>query len=542
MPSRDDAPRGRPRPDRQPQARQRRPEPQAPAGLASVGQAVRAHPARALVAAASVLILLITGYAWYSIDSLRSNLAVASGLGLGGGDDGAIDVLVVGLDSRTDAKGNPLSQQELDMLRAGEADSTSTDTIMLIRIPNDGSSATAVSIPRDAYVAIPGMGDGKINSAYGSTKALTQDKLVAGGMDPVKAADQATKAGRQALIGAVAGLTGITVDHFAEVGLLGFVLLTDAVGGVPVCLNEAVDEPLSGANFHAGEQTLNGPDALSFVRQRHDLPRGDLDRIVRQQVFLASLAQQVLSAKTLSNPAKLGEFSSAIERSVVIDDGWDVLRFAQQMQNLSGGNVKFETIPVVDPAGFSPNDESIVVVDPLQVQAFFDKLIGREPSPEVAAAEAEANGPLDITPSKVTVNVLNASDIGGLASTVSAELSSVGYAEGDVGNSDYSTPVSVSTVFTSPKDTASGRAVSRALGDLPMRTDDSLAAGTVSVVLSYDYIGPGTGYYTGTMTDGTAAPVAPAPTAPAPGAPGPDPGTPGAAPITASGHGPTCVN
>ncbi|WP_051461338.1 LCP family glycopolymer transferase [Tomitella biformata] len=489
----------------------------------------------------------MTGYAWYSVDSLRSNLATAAGLGLGGGEDGAIDILVVGIDSRTDAKGNQLSQEELDTLRAGEADSTSTDTIMLIRIPNDGSSATAVSIPRDAYVEIPDMGSGKINSAYGATRALTLDKLVAEGVDMASAEQQATKAGRQALIESVAGLTGITVDHFAEVGLLGFVLLTDSVGGVPVCLNNAVDEPLSGANFAAGEQTLNGPDALSFVRQRHDLPRGDLDRIVRQQVFLASLAQEVLSAKTLSNPAKISEFSSAIERSVVIDDGWDVIRFAQQLQNLSGGKVKFETIPVVDPAGFSPNGESIVVVDPLQVQGFFDQMIGREPSPEVAAAEAEASGPLDVTPSKVTVSVLNASDIGGLATTVASELESVGYGLGDVGNSDFSTPVSVSTVFTSPKDSASGRAVARALGNLEVRTDESLDAGSVNVVLSYDYIGPGTDYYTAPITDGTAAPAPasdPHPGAPTslPGAPPPEPGTPGAEPITASGGGPTCVN
>lgn len=488
----------------------------------------------------------MTGFAWHSVDSLRSNLSTASGLGLGGGEDGAIDILVVGIDSRTDAQGNELSQQELDMLRAGEADSTSTDTIMLIRIPNDGSSATAVSIPRDAYVDVPGLGMAKINSAYGATKAEEWDRLVDAGQDPDQAEEEATQAGRKTLVDAVSDLTNIKVDHFAEVGLLGFVLLTDSVGGVPVCLNEDVYEPLSGADFRAGVQTLNGPDALSFVRQRHDLPRGDLDRIVRQQVFLASLAQQILSAKTFSNPAKISEFSAAIERSVVIDEGWDVIRFAQQLQNLSGGNVKFETIPVVDPSGFSPDGESIVVLNPLEVQGFFDQLIGREPSPEVAAAEAEANGPLDVESSDVTVSVLNASDIGGLASTVSTELQSVGYAEGEVGNGDFSTPVSVSTVFTSPKDTASGRAVARALGNIAVRTDDDLKPGNVKVVISYDYFGPGTDYYTAPMTDGTAAPSTDnsdsgAPGA-LPGAPEPEPGAPGAEPITANGDGPTCVN
>ncbi len=81
------------------------------------------------------------------------------------------------------------------------------------------------------------------------------------------------------MIQTVAGLTGVTVDHYAEIGLLGFALITDALGGVNVCLKDAVYEPLSGADFPAGWQKLNGPQALSFVRQRHDLPRGDLDRV-----------------------------------------------------------------------------------------------------------------------------------------------------------------------------------------------------------------------------------------------------------------------
>ncbi|NED68278.1 LytR family transcriptional regulator, partial [Streptomyces sp. SID10244] len=75
----------------------------------------------------------------------------------GGADDGAVDILLVGTDSRTDAKGNPLSPSELKMLRSGEEVATNTDTILLIRIPNDGSSATAISIPRDSYVDVPGI-------------------------------------------------------------------------------------------------------------------------------------------------------------------------------------------------------------------------------------------------------------------------------------------------------------------------------------------------------------------------------------------------
>lgn len=176
--------------------------------------------------------------------------------------------------------------------------STNTDTIILVRIPNNGTSATAISIPRDSYVEAPGWGKMKINGVFGDVKLDRMKQLVeVEGEDPAVAEPEATEAGREKLIETVADLTGVTVDHYAEIGLLGFALITDALGGVNVCLNEPVYEPLSGADFPAGWQKLNGPQALSFVRQRHGLPRGDLDRVTRQQAFMASLAHEAISAR-----------------------------------------------------------------------------------------------------------------------------------------------------------------------------------------------------------------------------------------------------
>lgn len=130
------------------------------------------------MAVLSVLVLLVTGFAWRSVDSLRSNIATAGGLGLGGAADGAVDILMVGTDSRTDAHGNALSPEELASLNAGEEVASNTDTIVLIRVPNDGSSATAISIPRDSYVEVPGIGMSKINAAYGATKENKRLELV----------------------------------------------------------------------------------------------------------------------------------------------------------------------------------------------------------------------------------------------------------------------------------------------------------------------------------------------------------------------------
>ncbi|MTE12779.1 LytR family transcriptional regulator [Nocardia sp. CT2-14] len=472
------------------------------------------------MAVISVLVLTVTGLGWHSVDRLISGIERIGNLGLGGDKaDGATDILMVGIDSRTDAHGNPLSSNELAMLHAGDdgEGGLNTDTIVLIRVPNDGSSATAISIPRDSYVDIPGLGMGKINSAYGVTKATTQQKLIDKGADPAEADRRSTQAGRQALVKSVANLTGITVDHYAEVGLLGFVLLTDAVGGVEVCLKSPVDEPLSGADFPAGSQKLSGAQALSFVRQRHELPRGDLDRIVRQQVYMAQLVHQVLSAKMLTSPGRLTELSNAVGRTVVLDDGWDVLGFLHELRDLSGGQVKFETIPVKDLNGWTDNGESVVRVDPAAVHRFVAKAVGDD--------EAPSQGGVD--PSTVTVDVYNASGTGGLAAQAAQALAAKSFRTGTVDNW-IGGPVQSSRVLAASAGDPRARAVAQVLGGLPVLAQAGLPEGSVRVVLASDYSGPGSATggatfdFSGSST--TATPVPPAP------------------PIDAGTNGPKCVN
>ncbi|MEU1430030.1 LCP family protein [Nocardia sp. NPDC005746] len=481
----------------------------------------RGGPGRALAALAAVLALTVTGLGWHSVDQLVSGIERIGNLGLGGGkSDGATDILMVGIDARTDAHGNPLTQHELAMLHAGDdgEGGLNTDTIILIRVPNNGRSAVAVSIPRDSYVDIPGLGKGKINSAYGITKSTLQQKLIDQGVSPAEAEKRSTEAGRQALVKSVAGLTGITVDHYAEVGLLGFVLLTDAVGGVDVCLNNAVDEPLSGADFPAGKQKLDGAEALSFVRQRHDLPRGDIDRIVRQQVYMAQLVHQVLSAKVLASPGRLKELSDAVGRTVVLDDDWDVLSFLHQLQDLAGGEVKFETIPVKDLNGWTDNGESVVRVDPTAVHKYVTAAVGDD--------DEDTKGDGGIEPSTVVADVYNASGAGGLAGQAAQALAAKGFRTGTVDNW-IGGPVQSSRVLAASGGDPKARAVAQALGGLPVMAEPGLPEGSVRVVLAGDYSGPGSAKgsvtfdFSGTAT---ATPVPPAP------------------PIDAGTNGPKCVN
>jgi LCP family protein required for cell wall assembly len=485
---------------------------------------------RAIATLIAVAIVVGTGVAWSKIRSFEEGINHISAAALGGGgDDGAIDILLVGLDSRTDAHGNALSADELATLHAGDDVSTNTDTIILVRIPNNGKSATAISIPRDSYVEAPGLGKTKINGVFGQVKLDRMKELVENeGVDPAVAEPQATEAGREALIKTVAKLTGVTVDHYAEIGLLGFALITDALGGVDVCLKDAVYEPLSGADFPAGWQRLDGPQALSFVRQRHDLPRGDLDRVVRQQAVMASLAHQVISGKTLSSPATLNRLQDAVQRSVVISDGWDIMNFVDQLQKLAAGNVAFATIPVLDEAGWSDDGmQSVVRVDPDAVKHWVAGLLQDQDQGKTEQ--------LAYSPENTTVEVVNDTDINGLAASVSDVLSAKGFAGGSVGNNEGG-DVQGSQVQAVKVDDLGAAAVAKELGGLPVVADPSLSPGSVRVVLASDYTGPGSGLAGSDPTASSGSTADPAAATSQETTPAPSPI------ITAGSNDPKCIN
>lgn len=347
---------------------------------------------RTVVALVSALALLATGVAWYTVERFRADTnttnalaevnAGAPGAGVTStvapppANDGADDILLVGDDSRTDASGHPLPASVLSQdLRTTFDAGVNTDTIIVLRIPDNGGRAYAISIPRDTWVPIPGYQDGKINGAYGVTKARKEQQLSGSGLSQSAIEQQANEAGQAALISSVQNLTGIHIDHYAEINLYGFYLLSKAIGGVTVCLKHATSDANSGADFRAGVQTVSGASALAFVRQRDNLPEGDIDRIVRQQVFLAAAAKKILSAGVLTNPNALSGLLNTVHQSLVTDPGLDLLTLAQQAQSLISGNVEFTTIPVVNDNARSPDGQSIVQVDPTAVHEFVTGLI-----------------------------------------------------------------------------------------------------------------------------------------------------------------------
>ncbi|MFC5063684.1 LCP family protein [Actinomycetospora atypica] len=426
-----------------------------------------------------MLVLALSGTAWAALSGSFATSGALSKKGTAA--DGATDVLLVGTDSRNDAQGNPLSRDVLAQLDAGSADGElNTDSMILVRVPNDGSRAVAFSLPRDSYVSIPGQfGKGKLNSVYPGAKAMEAQRLVAGGdADPRDVDVRSSEAGRSALIETVQELSGIGVDHYAEINLLGFFNLTNAIGGVDVCLKSAVDDDFSGAHFAAGPRSVAGHDALAFVRQRHGLPLGDLDRVRRQQAFLAGLSHKLLSAGTLADPVTLSRLLDSVKQSVVLDGDWDLLGFAQQMQGVSGGQVTFMTIPTE--GGVSTAAGDALKVDENEVRQFVGDAIGPKDAPVVATGPA---------PSAIPVDVRNASGTGGAAARVVQILGAQGYTQLRSGNADEQAPTSA--VVFGPGGDAGADVVARALGGLPTRPDSSVPANTVRVLLASDYRGPG---------------------------------------------------
>ncbi len=233
------------------------------------------------------------------------------------GNTSGTNWLLVGSDSRAG-----LSQEDADRLMAGELDESvgRTDTIMVVHIPRFGGDATMLSLPRDSWVDIPGYGQNKLNQAFSlGGPALLQQTV-----------EQAT---------------GIHLDHYAEIGFGGFANVVDAVGGVEMCLDEPLDDPMAGINLQAGCQELDGPTALGYVRSRYASAQGDLDRVERQRKFLAALSNKIKSPGTLLNPFKNLKVADALSANMKVNEGDHVWNLASLGLAMAGG-AKQETVPI----------------------------------------------------------------------------------------------------------------------------------------------------------------------------------------------------
>lgn len=286
-----------------------------------------------------------------------------------------INILVLGSDQRNGANA-----------AIGGADpSTNSDTAIVLHISANRDRVEAVSIPRDSLVDIPSCQatNGKksgpqhnamFNSAFGTGWQLGKDL-----------ASAAACTGRT-----VQNTTGLKIDHFIVVDFVGFQAMVNAVGGVNICIPRDLHDVYTGLNLKAGQQTLNGVQALQFARARHGNigNGGDLDRIGDQQRLIAAIANQVLSADTLANPAKVTSFLSAATSSLTVDSGLNLVTLsglAYSLRSVRANDITFMTIPVLT----APSDPNRLVWAPAAKTVWAD-MVADKP---IAGADAPVSTP-----------------------------------------------------------------------------------------------------------------------------------------------------
>ena len=244
------------------------------------------------------------------------------------GEEPAVNILVLGTDSRTSAS-DPSQWKE---------GAQRTDAIMIVQVSGDRKTVSVMSIPRDSWVEIPGHGQGKINAAY-------------------------SYGGPSLTIHTVENLTGIHIDHFAVANFESFVALTDEIGGVRV--NLKTPQTLAGKELGAGAQVLNGQQALAYTRERSSLPNGDFDRVKRQQTWMRSIVSRVLTNGTLSSPTALYSFLKTASRTVAVDESFTLNQMqslALETRHLHSNDIRFMTVPTAG-TGTSADGQSIVTLD-----------------------------------------------------------------------------------------------------------------------------------------------------------------------------------
>ena len=263
----------------------------------------------------------------------------------------AENYLLVGSDTR-----EGLTKQQMRELRVGSTATAAggrSDTMLIIHLSKSRDRAYIISLPRDSLVVIPE------HVSSSDKKTIIPDRQG-------KLNSAFSYGGAPLLIKTVERATSIKIDHYVEVSFAGFAGIVDALGGIEVCTKVDIDDPKSHLVLSAGVHTLDGIEALKYVRTRDFDGRGDIGRMQRQQQFMSAVLNKATSSGTLLNPFKVKNFINASLASVKLDSGLapdDLLTLAKQMKNLSSGNVRTLTVPLSNPNGRVDGVGSVVIWD-----------------------------------------------------------------------------------------------------------------------------------------------------------------------------------
>ncbi|MFJ9896740.1 LCP family protein [Streptomyces sp. NPDC091280] len=404
----------------------------------------------------SVMILATAGAGWWFYQHLNGNINSLSLDGKGGTEKAdafgrtPINILVMGSDGRTSAAdcelGGGCSHTGV------QSGNGNADVEMVVHISADRSNATVMSIPRDTMTDIPACKDpesgrstpgyyGQINSAlqYGPTCQVST----------------------------VHQLTGITIDHFVKLDFAGVVKMSDAVGGVSVCVSDNVYDTYSHLKLSKGTHTLKGEAALEFVRSRHGFGDGsDLGRTVSQHLFLSAMIRKFKSAGTLTNPSAVYNLADAATKALTVDDGLGsvskLIGLATDLNKVPAKRITFATMQTSP----DPSNNNRVVVG-AGAKALFATIAGDQSlttgsGKKSTAASATATASA-VPASRIAVTVENGTGITGRASTIAAALTDQGFSPATTTGNAPSSATTTTLTYGAGQE-AEARTVAKALG------------------------------------------------------------------------------
>ncbi|MEV0280967.1 LCP family protein [Streptomyces sp. NPDC050610] len=408
--------------------------------------------------------------------------------------DGPVNILVIGTDKR-DGKGNK-----------GYGDNGSVghaDTTLLFHVSEDRSNATALSIPRDMITDIPDCevkDDGQKKTVPGSHKVRFNESLGQEGRDP------------GCTWRTVEQLTGLKINHFMMADFNAVKELSSAVDGVEVCLGKDIDDPDSHLKLSKGRHSVQGEEALAFVRTRHSVGfGGDLSRIELQQQFLSSMIRKMKSGGTLTNPSKLYDLADAATKSLTVDTGiGSVSKLTSVAKDLSKVDLKhitFATVPVLD----NPEDGPVhktVILDKAKAEPLFSmvkqdvsltEVKQKEKQQEKAAKDKQAallKGP-KAAPADVRARVFNGSEkFGAAQATLSWLQNSQGMLRtSNGGNAPGGKKQATTTLEFAPNQADQARRLAAAMGlpasALKQGAQDAAPMAEMKLILGADFKGAG---------------------------------------------------
>ncbi|ALV54190.1 transcriptional regulator [Streptomyces sp. 4F] len=404
----------------------------------------------------AVLLLGTAGAGWWFYQHLNGNINSVALDGKGGSEKAdasgrtPINILVMGSDARSSTADCKLGG---GCARTGVQNGYgNADVEMVVHISADRSNATVMSIPRDTMTQVPACTD----TAKGTSTAGYYGQI-----------NSALQYGPACQVAAVHQLTGIPIDHFIKLDFAGVVDMSDAVGGVSVCVSDDVYDTYSHLKLSKGTHTLKGEAALQFVRSRHGFGDGsDLGRTVSQHIFLSAMIRNFKSAGTLTDPAAVYRLADAATKALTVDDGLGsvkkLIALAADLNKVPAERMTFTTMQTTP----DPNDSNRVVVG-TGARSLFAAMADDRPlttgSGEKSAA-ASATAPASAPPtSQIAVTVENGTGITGRAATIATALTDQGFSSSTT-TANAPSPATTTTLTYGTDQKAEAQTVARALG------------------------------------------------------------------------------